>query len=101
MTWCSGLAHVIEIHFREIKHAKSSSLILCLPMFSGPVLGVLLWVSLDFVQPITGQVTEVTCRVIGRSQPELTPSKRQKTHPLDRKSHGISVYGIMGTGLDC
>ena len=29
-------------------------------------------------QPITGQVTEVTCPVIGRAQPELTPSQRQK-----------------------
>ena len=27
------------------------------------------------------QVTEVTCPVIGRAQPELTPSKRQKTGP--------------------
>ena len=36
-------------------------------------------VSSDFAQPITGHVTEVTCPVIGRAQPELTPSKRQKT----------------------
>ena len=36
----------------------------------------LLWVSSDCAQPITGQVTEVTCPVIGRAQPELTPSKR-------------------------
>ena len=35
-------------------------------------------VSSDYTQPITGQVTEVTCPVIGRAQPELTPSKRQK-----------------------
>ena len=34
------------------------------------------------VQPITGQVTEVTCPVIGRAQPELTPSKRLKTGPV-------------------
>ena len=35
-------------------------------------------VSSDYAQPITGQVTEVTCPVIGRTQSELTPSKRQK-----------------------
>ena len=35
----------------------------------------------DYAQPITGQVTEVTWPVIGRAQPELTPSKRQKMGP--------------------
>ena len=44
---------------------------------------LLLGVSSDYVQPITGQVTEVTCPVIGRAQPDLTPSKRQKTGPGD------------------
>ena len=48
---------------------------------SGPVFCLLLGVSSDYAQPITGQVTEVTCPVIGRAQPELTPSKRQKTGP--------------------
>ena len=33
------------------------------------------------ITTITRQVTEVTCPVIGRAQPELTPSKRQKTGP--------------------
>ena len=33
----------------------------------------------DYAQPITGQVTEITCPVIGRAQHELTPSKGQKT----------------------
>ena len=47
----------------------------------GPVFCVLLGVNSDYAQPITGQVTEVTCPVIGRAQPELTPSKRQKTGP--------------------
>ena len=42
----------------------------------GPVFCLLLRVSSDYAQPITGQVTEVTCPVIGRAQPELTPSKR-------------------------
>ena len=45
----------------------------------GPVFCLLLGVSSDYAQPITGQVTEVTCPVIGQAQPELTPSKRQKT----------------------
>ena len=34
--------------------------------------------SSDYAQPIPDQFTEVTCPVIGRAQPELTPSKRQK-----------------------
>ena len=42
---------------------------------------LLLGVSSDFAQPIAGKVTEVTCPVIGRAQPELTPSKRRKTGP--------------------
>ena len=47
----------------------------------GPVFCLLLGVSSDYAPPITGQVTEVTCPVIGWAQPELTPSKRQKTGP--------------------
>ena len=47
----------------------------------GPVFYLLLRVSSDYAQPITGQVTEVTCPVIGWAQPELTPSKRQKMGP--------------------
>ena len=47
----------------------------------GPVFCLLLLVSSDCAQPITGQVTEVTCPVIGQAQPELTPNKRQKTGP--------------------
>ena len=45
----------------------------------GPVFCLLLGVSSNYAQPITGQVTEVTCPVIGRAQAELTLSKRQKT----------------------
>ena len=48
---------------------------------SGPVFCLLLRVSSDYAQPITGQVTEVACPVIGGAQPELTPSKRQETGP--------------------
>ena len=44
-----------------------------------PVFCLLLGVISDYAQPIRGHVTEVTCLVIGRAQPRLTPSKRQKT----------------------
>ena len=53
----------------------------CIVSTSGPVFCLLLGVSSDYAQPITGQVTEVTCPVIGWAQPELTPSKRPKTGP--------------------
>ena len=46
-----------------------------------PVFCLLFGVSSDCAQPITGQVTEVTCPVIGCAQPGLTPSKRQKPGP--------------------
>ena len=39
-----------------------------------PVFCLLLGVSSDYAQPITAQVTEVTCPVIGWAQPELTRS---------------------------
>ena len=48
----------------------------------GPVFCLLLGVSSDYARPITGQVTEVTCPVIGQAQPEHTLSKRQKTGPV-------------------
>ena len=47
----------------------------------GPVFCLLLRVSSDYAQPITGQITEVTCPEIDQAQPGLTPSKRQKTGP--------------------
>ena len=46
---------------------------------TGSVFCLLFRVRSVYDQPITGQVTEVTCPMIGRAQPELTPSKRQKT----------------------
>ena len=57
---------------------------------SGPVFCLLLGVSSDYAQPITGQVTEVTCPVIGRAQTEPTPSKRQKMGP-DFVFSGLSL----------
>ena len=53
---------------------------------------LLLGVSSDYAQPITGQVTEVTCPVIGRAQPELTPSKRQKTGPELVFTRGVTIH---------
>ena len=53
--------------------------IVCIMM--GPVLCLLVEVSSDYAQPIIDQFTEVTCPVIGRAQPELIPSKRQKQDP--------------------
>ena len=47
----------------------------------GPVFCPLLGVSSDYAQPITGQVTEVNCPMIGQVQPELTWSKREKMDP--------------------
>ena len=51
------------------------------PGWPGPVFCLFLGVSSDSVQPITGQVTEVTWPAIGRAQSELTLSKRQKMGP--------------------
>ena len=48
---------------------------------SGPFCCLLLGVSSGYAQPTTWQVTEVACPVIGRAQPEPTPSKIQKTGP--------------------
>ena len=50
----------------------------------------MLRVNSDYAQPITGQVTEVTCPVIGRAQPEITPAR-------DRKQALASVLD----GLNC
>ena len=61
---------------------------------SGPVFCLLLGVSSDYAQPITGQVTEVTCPVIGWAQPELTPSKRQKTGPGAVWHQPLNHYNI-------
>ena len=49
---------------------KKSGCVDWLSLFtSGPVFCLLLGVSSDYTQPITGQVTEVTCPMIGRAQP--------------------------------
>ena len=63
---------------------------------------LLLRVSLDYVQSITLQVTEVTCPVIGRSQSELTPSKRQKTDPDSTwqwKGHVFFYHSFTGLSI--
>ena len=38
----------------------------------GPVFWLLLGVSSDYAQPITGRVTEAACPVIGQAQSEFT-----------------------------
>ena len=55
----------------------------------GSVFCLLLGVSSDYAQPITSQVTDVTCLVIGRAPSELTPSKRQKVGPVLIRNKGI------------
>ena len=50
-----------------------------LSLTTRPVFCLLLRVKADYAQQITGQVSEVTCPVIGLAQPELTPSKKQKS----------------------
>ena len=69
-------AYLVEWAIYHLKKNISS-----VAISTGPVFCILLGVSSDCAQPITGQVTEVTCPVIGRAQPELIPTKRQKTDP--------------------
>ena len=58
---------------------KFSAQILTAPCADpGPVFCFLLGVTSDSAQPITGQITEETCPVIGWAQAELAPRKRQK-----------------------
>ena len=57
----------------------------------GPVFCLLLEESSDYAQPITGQVTEVTCPVISWAQPELTPSKREREN-RPRSLHQTAGY---------
>ena len=77
-----------HVHFMSSKVLSvSHSMGLAAP---GSVFCLLLRVNSDYAQPITGQVTEVTCPVIGRAQPELTLSKRQKTS-LDYITHWPSM----------
>ena len=60
----------------------------------GPICHLLLRVSSDYAQLITGQVTEVTCPVIGRAQPQLTRSKRQKMGPEQTFEEIVKVLMI-------
>ena len=58
--------------------------------WTGPVFCLLIGVSSDYAQPITGQVTEVTCPVIGQAQPELTPSSETENGPWSWGSYILS-----------
>ena len=80
--------------------SKISILILNQPPAFQAVFCLLIWVSSDYAQPIARQVTEVACPGIGQAQPELTPSKRQKTGPgwcllmWVGMAEGWHIYGI-------
>ena len=60
---------------------------------SGPIFCLLLGVRSDYAQPITVQVTEVTCPVIGWAQPELTPIPRKKKCPVWRH-HVVTFHAL-------
>ena len=76
---------------RTLSHSLSHFYLLRL----GPVFCLLLEVSSGCAKPITRQVTSVTCLVIGRAQPELTQSKRQKTGP------GVGTFHLRGIQRSC
>ena len=52
----------------------------------------LLWVSSDYAQPITGQVTEVTCPVTGRAQPELLWARDRKWAQIMTQNKSIFFF---------
>ena len=52
----------MQAHFNIMQHS------------SGPIFCLVLGVSSDYAQPISGQVTEGTCPVIGRAETEFTSS---------------------------
>ena len=64
----------------------------CIFEYPGPVFCLLRTVNSDYAQSITVQVTEVTCPVICRAQPELTLSNRQNNGPwcLRQKNQGAT-----------
>ena len=70
------IKHPIQLHYRKSTIRGTLEIRKCFP---GPYVFLLLEVSPDYAQPITGQVTEVTWPVIGQAQPEHTPSKRHET----------------------
>ena len=88
--WCPGSwGHQVIIKYDiNCKTYLEISLSLNLNR-SGSVFCLLLIVSSDYAQPITAQVTEVTCPVIGRAQPEFTPSKRLKWAQVWRSHYNM------------
>ena len=76
-----GLDSASEQVYDLVGNSKSTVVLAGDCNCAGPVFCLLLRVSSDCTQLITGQVTKVTCPVIGQAQPELTPSKRQKMSP--------------------
>ena len=76
-----SVAHLIVIGACDIKGEQLVSSPFLTHHRSGAVFCLLLQVSSDYARPITGQVTEVTCPVIGRTQPELTPEQETEYRP--------------------
>ena len=90
------------LFYKILLHWNVSSLAASDVATSGPVFCLLLRVSSGYAQPITGQVTEVTCPVIGWAQPEITPSKRQEralVQPHHLSSLLVSWNNIVGLKL--
>ena len=73
--FCSNLRNAVDLNGPSESRLEQK-----LPP-SGSILCHLLRVSSDYAQPITGQVTKLTCPVIGQAEPELTLSKGQKMGP--------------------
>ena len=63
-TNCLHTSPTMELVSASPERTRDTNFVITAP--SGPVFCLLLWVSSDYAQPITGQVTEVTCPVIGR-----------------------------------
>ena len=81
--WMYVMDRVQLTHWGWVTHICVSNLTIIGSIFTLPglIFCLLLRVSSDYAQPITGQVTEVTCPVSGQAQPELTLSKRQRMGP--------------------
>ena len=86
------------IHILKVRRFRGHLTVIMEFHILGPVFCLLLGVSSDYAEPITDQVTEVTCPVIGRAQPERTPSKGQKTAP-GRKDGLYTETGLWSVAL--
>ena len=88
LRWTEYVMNKNITKFHQISNSIEISLVGRTP---GPVFYLLIGVSSDYAQPITGHVTEVTCPVIGRARPELTLGKRQHTGPGVKKHYSLKT----------